>query len=52
MMYNIGNYGRYPVDIYNRVIRYVLTWVLPFAFVGVYPSAYFCVKRNGIRTRF
>lgn len=41
MMYNIGNYGRYPVDIYNRVIRFVLTWILPFAFVGVYPSAYF-----------
>jgi ABC-2 type transport system permease protein len=40
-MYNIGNYGRYPVDIYNRVIRFVLTWILPFAFVGVYPSAYF-----------
>jgi ABC-2 type transport system permease protein len=41
MMYNIGNYGRYPVDIYNSVIRFVLTWILPFAFVGVYPSAYF-----------
>lgn len=41
MMYNIGNYGRYPVDIYNGVIRFVLTWILPFAFVGVYPSAYF-----------
>ncbi|WLR51275.1 ABC-2 family transporter protein [Bacillus tianshenii] len=41
MMYNIGNYGRYPVDIYNPVIRYILTWILPFAFVGVYPSAYF-----------
>ncbi|RBW68120.1 ABC transporter permease [Bacillus taeanensis] len=41
MMYNIGNYGRYPVNIYNKVIRYILTWILPFAFVGVYPSAYF-----------
>lgn len=41
MMYNIGNYGRYPVDIYNRVIRFILTWILPFAFVGVYPAAYF-----------
>lgn len=41
MMYNIGNYGRYPVDIYNRVIRFMLTWILPFAFVGVYPAAYF-----------
>ncbi len=41
MMYNIGNYGRYPVDIYNSVIRFVLTWILPFAFVGVYPAAFF-----------
>ncbi|MCA1032656.1 ABC-2 family transporter protein [Bacillus timonensis] len=41
MMYNIGNYGRYPVDIYNKIIRFVLTWVLPFAFVGVYPASYF-----------
>ncbi|WP_163100623.1 ABC transporter permease [Peribacillus alkalitolerans] len=44
MMYNVGNYGRYPVDIYNKAIRFVLTWVLPFAFVGVYPSAYFLGK--------
>ncbi|WP_134699857.1 ABC transporter permease [Ammoniphilus sp. YIM 78166] len=41
MIFNIQNYGRYPVDIYNNVIRFVLTWILPFAFVGVYPAAYF-----------
>jgi ABC-2 type transport system permease protein len=46
MMYNIGNYGRYPVDIYNKIIRFVLTWILPFAFVGVYPSAYFLGKEE------
>ncbi|KON89682.1 ABC transporter permease [Sporosarcina globispora] len=46
MMYNIGNYGRYPVDIYNSVIRFVLTWVLPFAFVGVYPASYFLGKEE------
>jgi ABC-2 type transport system permease protein len=46
MMYNISNYGRYPVDIYNRVIRFVLTWLLPFAFVGVYPAAYFLGKKE------
>ena len=44
MMYNISNYGRYPVDIYNKVIRFILTWIIPFAFVGVYPSAYFLGK--------
>ena len=45
-MYNISNYGRYPVDIYHRVIRFVLTWILPFAFVGVYPASYFLKKEE------
>jgi ABC-2 type transport system permease protein len=44
MMYNISNYGRYPVDIYNKVIRFILTWILPFAFVGVYPASFFLGK--------
>jgi ABC-2 type transport system permease protein len=41
MIWNIQNYGRYPLDVYNKVIRFVLTWILPFAYVGMYPSAYF-----------
>lgn len=41
LMWNIQNYGRYPVGIYNKAVRLLLTWVLPFAFVGFYPSAYF-----------
>ncbi|MBA4543402.1 MULTISPECIES: ABC transporter permease [Thermoactinomyces] len=40
IIYNIGNYGRYPVNIYHRVIQFALTWVLPFAFVGFYPASY------------
>ncbi len=46
MIYNLQNYGRYPVDIYNGVIRFILTWILPFAFVGIYPSAYFLGKSS------
>jgi ABC-2 type transport system permease protein len=46
MMYNISNYGRYPIDIYNVVIRFVLTWILPFAFVGVYPASFFLRKNE------
>lgn len=46
MMYNIANYGRYPVNIYNQIIRFLLTWILPFAFVGVYPSAYFLGRED------
>lgn len=44
MIWNIQNYGRYPVDIYNNAIAILLKWILPFAFVGFYPSAYFLKK--------
>jgi ABC-2 type transport system permease protein len=40
IIYNIGNYGRYPVNIYHRLIQFALTWVLPFAFVGFYPASF------------
>ncbi|GGE27023.1 ABC transporter permease [Marinithermofilum abyssi] len=40
IMYNVGNYGRYPINIYSKVIQFVLTWVLPFAFVGFYPASF------------
>src|SRR5690606_12623768 len=45
LMYNIQNYGRYPVNIYNKLIRFMLTWLLPFAFVGVIPASYFLEKK-------
>ncbi|MBD2865830.1 MULTISPECIES: ABC transporter permease [Paenibacillus] len=46
LMWNIQNYGRYPVNIYNKTIKFVLTFVTPFAFVGFYPAAYF-LDREG-----
>jgi len=41
LMYNIQSYGRYPITIYNRILQFLLTWVLPLAFVGFYPAAFF-----------
>jgi len=46
LMFNIQNYGRYPVEIYNRIIRFILTWLLPFAFVGVYPASFFLERHQ------
>ncbi len=45
LMYNIQSYGRYPVNIYNKLIRFILTWLLPFAFTGVIPASYFLEKK-------
>ncbi len=38
MVYNLSNYGRYPMTVYRGPVRFILTWVLPFAFVGFYPA--------------
>ncbi len=38
MVYNLSTYGRYPTNIYKGLVRFILTWILPFAFVGFYPS--------------
>lgn len=48
LMFNIQNYGRYPVQIYNKSIRFLLTWVLPFAFVGVYPASFFLDRHQDL----
>lgn len=41
IMFNVGNYGRYPINIYHRIVQIILTWVFPFAFVGFYPASFF-----------
>ena len=46
LIWNIQNYGRYPITVYNRIIKVLLTWILPFAFVGFYPAAYFLDREN------
>ncbi len=38
-VYNLSVYGRYPVTVYKGLIRFILTWVLPFAFTGFYPAS-------------
>lgn len=38
MVYNISHYGRYPTTVYRGPVKFILTWILPFAFVGFYPA--------------
>jgi len=39
-VYNMIAFGRYPLRIYNPFIRFLLSWIIPFAFAGFYPSAH------------
>lgn len=41
MAWNLNQYGKYPVEVFNRVLRGLLTFVLPFVFVAAYPAGYF-----------
>lgn len=34
----LWQFGRYPVDIYRQPIRFVLTYVLPVAFIAAFPA--------------
>ena len=37
--WNLVAFGRYPVDIYNPFLRFIISFVIPFAFVGFFPAS-------------
>lgn len=39
LVYNVTAYAQYPSTIYGRGLRWLLTFVLPFAFTAFYPAA-------------
>ena len=45
-IYNLSNFGRYPLPIFGKVIQFILCWIVPFAFVSFFPATFF-LKRSG-----
>lgn len=41
MAYEMADFAKYPTEIYARAIRFVITWIIPFAFVAYLPAWYF-----------
>jgi ABC-2 type transport system permease protein len=39
-IYNMMQFSRYPVTIYPTPLRVILSWIIPFAFIGFYPSTW------------
>ncbi|CAM3383059.1 ABC-type uncharacterized transport system, permease component [Deinococcus saxicola] len=39
VFYNTINFSRYPLTLYPAALRFVLTFVLPYAFIAFYPAA-------------
>lgn len=46
MNYQLSNFAKYPLSIYNKVVRGILTFVIPFGFTAYYPAGYFVDKVN------
>ena len=41
------DFTRYPLSIYNKAVKLVLAFVVPFAFMNYFPATYFLGKSDG-----
>lgn len=39
--YEMADFAKYPTEIYAKAVRFLITWVIPFAFVAYLPASYF-----------
>lgn len=46
MVYQLSTFVKYPITIYPVWIKGILTFIIPFAFTGYYPSAYFLGRED------
>ncbi len=48
MTYSLSDFAKYPITIYSKWIRKVLTFIVPFAFTAYFPASYFVDKVDGL----
>lgn len=48
MAYQLSTFAKYPMGIYPKAVRGILTFIIPFAFTGYYPGAYLLEKESFI----
>jgi len=46
LAYSFSDYAKYPLSIYNTPVRFILSYVIPFAFVAYFPAAALLGKEN------
>ena len=39
--YQLADFAKYPSEIYQTGVRFIITWIIPFAFVAYLPASYF-----------
>lgn len=46
MFYMVNDFAKYPVSIYNNAVRFIITYIIPFAFTAYYPAEYILTGNN------
>jgi ABC-2 type transport system permease protein len=45
-VYSLITFSRYPTTIFNRLIQFILSFIVPFAFASFYPATHFFEKKG------
>ena len=48
--YEMADFAKYPTEMYAKPIQFIITWIIPFAFVAYLPASYF-LGRTGFFDR-
>ncbi|AGU79789.1 TPA: ABC transporter permease [Streptococcus agalactiae] len=48
IFYMFNDFAKYPIAIYNSCLRWVISFIIPFAFTAYYPASYFLKDKDGI----
>ena len=46
MFYMVNDFAKYPATIYNNAVKWIITYVIPFAFTSYYPAKYILTGDN------
>lgn len=48
--YDTSDFAKYPIEVYPKIIKFVLVYIMPFAFVAYIPATYFLNKNGFFKT--
>ncbi|AGM99203.1 ABC transporter permease [Streptococcus iniae] len=46
IFYMFNDFAKYPMSIYNHFLRWLISFIIPFAFTAYYPASYFLKGEN------
>lgn len=49
-VYQTADFSKYPIQIYSKSIKFIISWIIPFAFVSYFPVSYFLGKNSFMAT--